>query len=247
MIQIQFETFQVPFFYFAFQGLLWLYASGRWSGIVVDVGDGVTQVVPLYQYYPARCVASRQNFAGRDLTDWLEKMLNARSYTFENPLIVRDMKEKVCSVAQDDILPTDANVSYSLENGSEVVVGNERFRCPELLFQPTLNNLEFLGIHKLLSDVILRCSADFRKDLYAGILVSGGCTMFDGFPERLAREIGRLAPPATKVKIVAPAERKDGVWVGGSICASLCTFPQLAISRQEYNDAGVAIVHQRCA
>merc|ERR1711872_110889 len=41
-----------------------------------------------------------------------------------------------------------------------------------------------------------------------------------------------------KIKIIAPPERKYSVWIGGSILASLSTFQQMWISKQEYDECG---------
>lgn len=49
--QIMFETFNMPAFYIAIQAVLSLYESGRTSGIVIDSGDGVTRMVPIYESY----------------------------------------------------------------------------------------------------------------------------------------------------------------------------------------------------
>ena len=84
------------------------------------------------------------------------------------------------------------------------------------------------------------------KDLYDNIVLSGGTTMYPGLPERLEKEITALAPPTMKVKIVAPEERKYAVWVGGSILSSLTTFPQMVITKEEYDEAGPSIVHRKC-
>ncbi|KAH0793530.1 actin [Histomonas meleagridis] len=65
-------------------------------------------------------------------------------------------------------------------------------------------------------------------------------------PERMEKEMVRLAPPTMKIKVVAPPERKYAVWIGGSILASLATFPQMVITRDEYNEAGPGIVHRKC-
>ncbi|KAH0786367.1 actin [Histomonas meleagridis] len=70
--------------------------------------------------------------------------------------------------------------------------------------------------------------------------------MFEGLPERMEKEMVRLAPPTMKIKVVAPPERKYAVWIGGSILASLATFPQMVITRDEYNEAGPGIVHRKC-
>jgi len=92
----------------------------------------------------------------------------------------------------------------------------------------------------------MKCDVDIRKDLYGNIVLSGGTTMFDGVAERMEKEIKALAPQSMKIKIVAPPERKYSVWIGGSILASLSTFQQMWISKQEYDESGPQIVHRKC-
>lgn len=116
-----------------------------------------------------------------------------------------------------------------------ITVGNERFRCPEVLFKPNLIGKESDGVHKTTYDSIMKCDVDIRKDLYGNIVLSGGTTMFEGIAERMEKEIKALAPASMKIKIVAPPERKYSVWIGGSILASLSTFQQMWISKQEYD------------
>jgi len=105
---------------------------------------------------------------------------------------------------------------------------------------------EFAGVHQTTFDSIMKCDVDIRKDLYGNIVLSGGTTMFDGVAERMEKEIKALAPQSMKIKIVAPPERKYSVWIGGSILASLSTFQQMWISKQEYDESGPQIVHRKC-
>jgi actin-related protein len=44
-----FETFNIPALYVAISAELSLYASGKTTGIVLDSGDGVSQIVPIYE------------------------------------------------------------------------------------------------------------------------------------------------------------------------------------------------------
>ena len=123
--------------------------------------------------------------------------------------------------------------------------------------------MEVAGIHETTFNSIMKCDIDIRKDLYANTVLSGGkktnvffvvqyskyvlgTSMYPGIADRMQKEITALAPSTMKIKIIAPPERKYSVWIGGSILASLSTFQQMWISKQEYDEAGPSIVHRKC-
>jgi actin, other eukaryote len=256
MIQIFFEGFNVPSFYVSVQAVLSLYASGRTTGIVLDSGDGVTHTVPIYEGYSLPHSIMRIDLAGRDLTEYMMKLLTEIGVSFASSAereIARDIKEKHAYVALDFDTELKASsessvkeVTYTLPDGQVITIGNQTFRCPEALFQPLKLGKEYPGIHELTFQSIMKCDVDVRKELYGNIVMSGGTTMFTGIAERLNKEITALAPSTIKIKVVAPAERRFSVWIGGSILSSLSSFQTLWVTKAEFDETGPSIVHRKC-
>jgi len=256
MIQTFFETFNVPTFYVAIQSVLSLYAAGRITGIVVYSDDGVSHTVPIYEGYSIRHAIMKMLLAGRDLTEYLLRMLTERGWNFTTTAeqeVVREIKEKLCFVALDyedaiskSLYSNEFDTIYPLLDGQVMIIGNERFRCPELLFKPSLDGREHDGIHNLTYKSIMKCDIGVRKDLYESVILSGGSTMFENLPERLERELIDLASKTMEINIIAMPERKYSVWIGGSIISSLAGFQSMWVKKEEYQEVGAQIVHSKC-
>ena len=272
MAEIMFETFNVSGLYISDAPTLCLYSAGKFHGIVVDSGD-TTQIVPIWDGYSILPGINRFNFGGKNITKILEKLLNESGHNYPPPSwieIVKAIKEKACYVALDyeeeikNIEPFD----YELPDGHHCIIKNERIRCTEALFKPSIfsnddNELSIKwqgtsykesnilekdkGLGYACFDSIQKCQIDVRKDLYNCIVLCGGNSMFNGLPERLTKEIKMLAPESMKeeVKVISSPERKFAAWIGGSILSTISTFKTMWITKAEYEESGVTIVHKK--
>ena len=269
MAEIMFETFNVSGLYIKDSPSLCLYCAGKFSGIVVESGESVTQIVPIWDLHSILPGINRLNYGGKNLTKILEKSLKESVENYLHPSwidIVKSIKEKACYVALDykeeikNVEPYD----YELPDGHHCIIKNERIKCTEALFNPSFfsndddklniksdkesNILEKdKGLGYACFDSIKKCEIDVRKDLYNCIVLCGGNSMFNGLPERLTKEIKMLAPESMKeeVKVISSPERKFAAWIGGSILSTISTFKTMWITKAEYEESGVTIVHKK--
>lgn len=251
MAEILFETFGVPGIYVATQAILSLYAAGRVTGLVVDSGDGVTHIVPVQESYLLAHAVRRLNLAGRDITRYLAKLLTKRGIYFTSSAemeIARDIKEKLCYLALDykaelekaKRIPKAIARSYELPDGRVIELVEERFMAPEIMYRPMLIGLEAKPLDELVLDSIFATDIDVRPAMYSNIVVSGGNTMIENFAKRLEKELKEIVPEKArdKVAIEAPEERIYGVFIGGSILASLPAFKKIVVTRKEWSEVG---------
>ncbi|KAF2753528.1 actin-related protein, ARP1 class [Pseudovirgaria hyperparasitica] len=258
--QILFETFNVPALYTSIQAVLSLYASGKTTGIVLDAGDGVSHAVPVYEGFAIPNSVRRIDVAGRDVTEYLQTLLRKSGYVFHTSAekeVVKQIKEKCGYVAinpereekewtASSSRSDPKSMEYSLPDGNKLKIGAERFRAPEILFNPELIGTEYHGVHQIVVESITRCDMDLRKSLYSSIVLSGGSTLTKGFGDRLLSEVQRLAPKDTRIKIFAPPERIYTTWAGGSILAGLSTFKKMWVEKDEWQE-NPDIIHTKFA
>lgn len=252
LVNMLFQDFQVPACFVGKDATLALYAAGRSCGVSVVLRDGACHVVPIWEGCTIADGASTIDMGERDAMHYFRQICTERGYDLSGipSQMLLDAK-KLWYVAENFLREMEeAEKSDSMEKkfelptGDVIVIRNERFRCPEIYFQPNLMGMEHAGIHQIIDSAIRKCDADFRKDLYYNIVVSGGA--YPGMRERLTNELLRLAPTETKIQIVVLLAGEFSSWLGGSMLTGLSIFQSMWITRSEYDDAGASIVHQKC-
>lgn len=260
MCEVMFEQYGFGGVYVAIQAVLTLYAQGLTTGVVVDSGDGVTHIVPVYDGFAMPHLTRRLDIAGRDVTRYLIKLLLMRGYAFNRTAdfeTVREIKEKLCYVSydldQDTKLAEETTVlveTYTLPDGRTIKVGSERFEAPECMFQPHLVDVEQPGVAEMLFQTIQAAPVDVRSELYKHIVLSGGSSMYPGLPSRLEKEMKQLyltrvlhGDPSRlnkfKIKIEDPPRRKHMVFLGGAVLADIMkNREEFWISREEWYEQG---------
>lgn len=250
--EMLFETFSTPAMHIAYQSRLSMYSYGRTSGLVVEVGHGVSYVVPIYEGYPLPSITGRLDYAGSDMTAYLMSLMNnsGKHFTENQMAIVEDIKRKCCFVALDPIeekkVPDAEHlIQYTLPDGQDIQLCQERFLCSEMFFKPSLIKSMQLGLHTQTVSCLNKCDIALKRDLMGNILLCGGSTMLSGFPNRLQKELSSMCPNDTPQVNVMP-ERDTAVWTGGSILASLQGFQPLWVHRSEYEEKGPFFIYRRC-
>jgi len=267
MIQTMFEKYHFKAAKVSIQALLVLYAQGLLAGVVVDSGDGVTHIVPVWDGIVPPQLIKRLNVAGRHITKYLIKLLQVRGYAFNRSAdfeTVRLIKEKYCYTGYDlDIesrLALETTVlmqSYTLPDGRVIKLGRERYEASEVLFKPSLIDVESPGVHEVLFNMIQEADVDLRPAFYKHIVLSGGSTMYPGLPSRLEKEMRRLYLEVVlkgdkkrllkfKLRIEDPPRRKHMVFLGGSVLADIMKDrADFWITAQEWAEQGERILTKR--
>ncbi|XP_021966667.2 beta-centractin-like [Folsomia candida] len=145
----------------------------RTTGVVLDAGDGVTHAVPIYE-------------GGRDVTRYLRFLLRKEGINFRTSSefeIVRRIKERECYLSANPSKDSDSDPDadkriYKLPDGTQLDIGQARFRAPEILFRPDLRREEREAMHEVLLFSIQKSDTDLRKILFQNIVLFGGSTLF---------------------------------------------------------------------
>ncbi|OHS97923.1 actin [Tritrichomonas foetus] len=254
-IQIMMEKFSFAAYYSSIPEVFSLFSAGRTTGLVVDSGESMTDILPVFECYPMYHVFSRLPIGGSHINSYLKRLLMQSGIEInesnENQLL-NDIKEKLCYVPIDIEEEqhkyehvNEIEKTYQMPSGLQVHIGSQRFRCVEPLFDPRLIQIQSEGINQLLFETINKCG-ELKQEMFKNIVLSGGTSLFPGFGQRLKKDLSKLAPPETKIDVIANEDRSNAAWLGGSVLASQASFSLMWITKDEYQEVGDNIVNLKC-
>lgn len=184
---------------------------------------------------------------------------------YSQRVIASDIKECVCRAPDTPYDETSySNIPmtpYELPDGQTIEIGSDRFKIPDVLFNPSLaqsipgmeNFAEIApsvrGLPQMVIESINKCDVDIRRELFSSILLAGGTASMQQLKERLEKDLLEESPQAARVKVLASGnatERRFSVWIGGSILASLGSFQQMWFSKSEYEEHGASYIQRKC-
>eukprot|EP01130_Rhizamoeba_saxonica_P009084 TRINITY_DN3689_c0_g2_i1.p1 TRINITY_DN3689_c0_g2~~TRINITY_DN3689_c0_g2_i1.p1 ORF type:complete len:396 (+),score=100.67 TRINITY_DN3689_c0_g2_i1:272-1459(+) len=249
MTEIMMEKFNVPMVHFGVSERFACIGSGRFTGLVCDIGHGVTHTVPVFEGLIERNAVGRLDIAGIDVDNYLKQQFEQRGYPFKSGLeteLVRTIRERYCYVADDYDAEVDhynQNLSrverrFILPDGEEIKIGMERFLAPEILFNPNILDKEWGGVHAKIYDSISNAALDNRKELYENIIICGGFSSTPGLMDRIYYEVSENA--ASEIFTYQPVEKEFLNWIGAAIFSTFPGLQDVSVTKEDYGERGAA-------
>lgn len=265
--EIIFEKFSIFNIHIEPQPVMTLYSTTKTSGLIVESGESITQIVPIYEGFILPQAIKSNNLAGEKMTKLLGQFLSQdlKKHNVVNGFYTcKNIKEQFLEISLEDNfnLVSDTSVpreftksskdgqeEFKLPDGNKIVIKQEKYLVPETIFSPNLANLDIPSIQKLLWDSVLSVDIHLRKDFLSNIILGGGNTMIKNFPERLKKELLKNFKDnddnSNFVKINAQNERIYSAWIGASVVCSISNFQQMWISKNDYEEVGPNIIHKK--
>lgn len=253
MAEVFFEKFGTPELNMTMQGILSLVGTGRVTGLVLDCGHGSCQTVPVFESYVLPHSIGSLRMGGKDLDVLLAKLIALQNVSLAKTSdreIIRKIKHEMCYCRKSADASFSASTErFTLPDGQTVLsLAEERFIAPEAFFSPSLVGAEGNGLGALVSNCIKNSPMDLTKPLVSNIILAGGSSLFEGFPNRLTAEVKQRvsANMSREVRIVASQDRHLSTWNGGKAFADLRdSFTDRWMTKQEYHEFGVGHIHSK--
>ena len=248
LAELFFEHFQVPKLYINNSYTLCTYGVHYYSGFVIDSGYDFTAIVPVDVDFPYTNCMKIVNVDGKDISNYLEKLLLKKGYDNLSYNDIENIKKKCCYIQKKNYEKKKdekqeekvEEIIYELPDKKQIKLEEECFMAPEILFHPELIKKEYGGIENAFCHSMYETDRETESKVNGTVILSGGNTLFRNFQERLTYEIQTEFGGEYKNRINIPdIPYKDTIqWIGTSIFSLCDIFDSLSTSKKEYEEEG---------
>jgi len=252
--EVLFDIYKISSLYINSPSSLALFAASKFSGVVLDSGESSSQVVAIFENSIIPQSAIRIPLAGLSINNYLQKVLKDHSHFFHGSSgrdLCRTIKEEHAFIIPEPNMASKYQcepIDYVFPDNMSFKLGDERFKCTELLFSPKLNDIQCESVSEIVFESIMRCDLQLRSLLFSNIHIVGGTTLCTGFAQRLQNELLALSKKEKveyPISIVSSPNRLNAAWVGGSIVGSLDLFQQMAVAAEEFKELGACVIDKK--
>ena len=249
--QIFFEDYNIPKLFIIKPTVLTLLSEGKYTGIVAQLDDDVSNFVPVFDCFKLDKASIRSDFGRKDLIDYMEILLNDKYYFITNynkSVIEKIVGECYVALNYEKELYNLEEFNYLLPDGKEISIKEQRIKCPEILINPSNyfkdTNNENKSIVKNIDNSIKKCDEDKQKDLYNNIYLTGINSNFGGLKERVKLELENLKSYSSNYDIQV-FNNSQGIEKGVENFFSNKAFEGMWITREEYEEEGATVVNKK--
>ena len=240
----------VPALYIGNQAVLSLIGKGYSTGFSLESGEGITQLVPIYDGFALQYAATKFRLAGRDLDEFMLSLLRNKYYRFSSLSeigLAKLIKEKECYVAENyekEKNKIESSV-FTLPDESSIIIKEEIILCPDALFNPEIMGKGEEGIVEASYNSIQKCDDALKSEMFGNIVISGGNTNFKGFNNRFLLEMKKKVRDEFEIKIHDVEDKIRAAWQGANILSMMPIMESYWINKFEYEEYGNAILHRK--
>ena len=253
LAKIMFEYgygFNVPALYIGNQAVLSLFSKGYSTGFSLESGEGITQLVPVYDGFSLQHALEKFSLSGKDLNEYMLSLLRNIDYRYSSSSEIgtaKLIKEKVCYVAENYEKEKNKieRSDFLLPDGSSIKIKDEIILCPEALFSPEIMGKGQEGIVDACYNSIQKCDDDLKSEVFGNIVLSGGNTNFKGFNNRFLLEMKKKVKGKFEIKIHDVEKKIEAVWKGANILSMMPIMESYWVNKFEYEEYGNVILHRK--
>ena len=248
--EILFEKYGVPGLVFGYQPPLSLFSLSCTTGVVLESGDGVSQICSIIDGYSIPCSFIRYNYGGNDVNEYLRQSLKKKGIELVSDtekLILHEIKKRhiFCQISETKNEEERSN-TFRLPDSREIRIDNNEYSASNVMFDPSLVGKNYLGLHQMVATCIEKVNSEYREKLCNNIKLTGGNSLMRNFNQVMHTQLQDIL---TKNKGISVKNNSNNStissWNGGNIVTELGIFKDLLINKKDWEEKGKDIIHQK--